>query len=223
MTRFFAIAMLCILAACGSKSDLDQPPEPLGHFRLGHNVVVAPHPVQGPLSRDVAPEEWIDTMRGAISDRFGRYEGDKLYHLGISVDGYVVAQTGIPLVLAPKSVVILNVTLWDDEKGEKVNKEPERIMALESLNGKSVVGSGLTQTREEQMANLSYNAAKRIEIWLKNNIEEFGLDIPPVEPYVDDREESTETAEETGTEDAETAETPVIQDPEVAPAEIAAE
>lgn len=207
MTRFFAIAMLCILAACGSKSDLDQPPEPLGHFRLGHNVVVAPHPVQGPLSRDVAPEEWIDTMRGAISDRFDRYEGDKLYHLGISVDGYVVAQTGIPLVLAPKSVVILNVTLWDDEKGEKVNKEPERIMALESLNGKSLVGSGLTQTREEQMANLSYNAAKRIEIWLKNNIEEFGLDIPPVEPYVDDSGADSDDANETGAETAKEDET----------------
>lgn len=219
MTRFFAIAMLCILAACGSKSDLDQPPVPLGHFRLGHNVVVAPHPVQGPLSRDVAPEEWVDTMRGAISDRFGRYEGDKLYHLGISVDGYVVAQTGIPLVLAPKSVVILNVTLWDDEKGEKVNKEPERIMALESLNGKSVVGSGLTQTREEQMENLSYNAAKRIENWLKNNIEEFGLDVPPVEPYVDDTEESTETP-------AEPTEEPEASDEDetsLAPAEIAAE
>jgi hypothetical protein len=223
MTRFFAIAMLCILAACGSKSDLEEPPVPLGHFRLGHNVVVAPHPVQGPLSRDVAPEEWVDTMRAAISDRFGRYEGDKLYHLGISVDGYVVAQTGIPLVLAPKSVVILNVTLWDDEKGEKVNDEPERIMALESLNGKNIVGSGLTQTREEQMANLSYNAAKRIENWLKNNIEEFGLDVPPVEPYVDDREESAETTEASEPEGEDTAEIPVIEDPEIAPAEIAAE
>lgn len=219
MTRFFAIAMLCILAACGSKSDLDQPPVPLGHFRLGHNVVVAPHPVQGPLSRDVAPEEWVDTMRGAISDRFGRYEGDKLYHLGISVDGYVVAQTGIPLVLAPKSVVILNVTLWDDEKGEKVNKEPERIMALETLNGKSVMGSGLTQTREEQMENLSYNAAKRIENWLKNNIEEFGLDVPPVEPYVDDTAESTETPAEPTVEPEASGEDETL----LAPAEIAAE
>ena len=76
MTRFIAIAMLCLLAACAKKSDLDQPPVPLGLFELGHNVVVAPHPVQGPLSRDVAPEEWVDTMRSAIEARFGSYDGE---------------------------------------------------------------------------------------------------------------------------------------------------
>lgn len=197
MTRFIAIAMLCLLAACAKKSDLDQPPVPLGLFELGHNVVVAPHPVQGPLSRDVAPEEWVDTMRSAIAARFDRYEGGKLYHLGVSVDGYVVAQTGIPLVLAPKSVLILNVTLWDDAKGKKVNDEPERIMVLESFSGRNIFGSGLTQTREEQMENLSYNAAKRIETWLKKNIEAFELDKPAGETTAEDTAEPNETGAET--------------------------
>lgn len=219
MTRFIAIAMLCLLAACAKKSDLDQPPVPLGLFELGHNVVVAPHPVQGPLSRDVAPEEWVDTMRAAMEARFGRYEGGKLYHLGVSVDGYVVAQTGIPLVLAPKSVLILNVTLWDDAKGKKVNDEPERIMVLESFSGRSIFGSGLTQTREEQMENLSYNAAKRIETWLKKNIETFELDKPAGETTAEEAAEPNETGAETPAE----VETTPLPEADPAAAETAAQ
>ena len=31
-------------------------------------------------------------MEAAIEERFSRYDGDSLYHLGISVEGYVLAQ-----------------------------------------------------------------------------------------------------------------------------------
>ncbi len=166
MLRLTAIfALILSLAGCAVQ-DLQEPPVPLGNFALGHNVVVAPNIVQGPVSREASNEEWIEAVKKAISDRFGRYEGERLYHLGISVEGYVLAQPGIPVVLSPKSVLIVNVTAWDDAEGRKLNDEPQQFTVLESLSGETVVGSGLTQSKETQMENLTYNLAKQIERWL---------------------------------------------------------
>ena len=160
------LPLLALLAACTNANDLDQAPVALGDFSLGHNIVVAPHPVKGPLSRDAEADEWIAALREAVDERFSRYDGARVYHLGISIDGYVLAQPGIPLVLSPKSVLILNVTAWDDAKNRKLNSEPEQITVFESLSGETVVGSGLTQSKEQQMRNLSRNAAKLIQNWL---------------------------------------------------------
>jgi hypothetical protein len=189
MIRVFAALALCLVAACSGRTDLDEPPVPLGNFALGHNIVVAPHPYKGPASREAEPDEWIAAVRNAIAARFERYEGGKLYHLGVSVDGYVLAVPGVPLVLAPKSALIVNVTLWDDAKGTKVNPEPERMIVLESISEKTLISSGLTQSKEEQMANLSYNIAKQIERWLEKNAEEFGLNEPvPVQEAAEPEE-----------------------------------
>ena len=52
MFRFFAmLACLVFSAACVRAPDLPQSPDPLGDFALGYSIVVAPHPVAGPLSR----------------------------------------------------------------------------------------------------------------------------------------------------------------------------
>lgn len=166
MFRLFAAMSLLVLAACSGGNDLDKPPVPLGNFSLGHNVVLAPNLVKGPASREATKQEWIAGIKKAVDDRFSRYEGEKLYHIGISVEGYVLAQPGIPLVLSPKSAVVLNVTVWDDAAGKKLNDEPEQITALEGLSGETVLGSGLTQSREVQLENLSKSAAKAIEVWL---------------------------------------------------------
>jgi hypothetical protein len=167
MFRLLAVIALVLLsAACTNPNDLGEKPVELGNFALGHNVVVAPHPVKGPASRDATPEEWIASVTKAIGARFDRYEGTKFYHLGISVDGYVLAQPGIPVVLSPKSVLILNVTVWDDALGKKLTPKPEQFVVLETLSGETVVGSGLTQSAEQQMENLSRNAAKMIQNWM---------------------------------------------------------
>lgn len=155
-----------MLAACAGGRDLDQPPVPLGDFKLGHSIVVAPNLTKGPLSREATQEEWIAVMDKAFEDRFRRYEGERLYHFGISVEGYVLAQVGVPLVLQPKSVLIFRITLWDDAAQAKITSEPHEITVSEAISAETVVGSGLTQTREEQMANLARVAAKRVEQWL---------------------------------------------------------
>ncbi len=167
MHRVFAFLMVgLVLAACTNPDDLDKGRVYLGNFSLGHNVVVAPNLTKGPASRDASKEEWIESMKLAIDERFGPQEGDKLYHLGISVEGYVLAVTGVPIVAAPKSALILRVTVWDDAAGKKLNEEPEQITVIESFSTNTVLGSGLTQSKELQMTNLSRNAAKLIQNWL---------------------------------------------------------
>lgn len=164
MYRIIALlASVVLLAACTNPNDLDQAPADLGNFRLGHNVVVASKMTRGPVSREATAEEWQNSLKGAIDERFGRYEGDKLYHLGVSVEGYVLAQPGIPLVASPNSVLILLVTVWDDAAGGKLNTPPEQITIMETISGNTILGSGLTQSKEVQMRNLSRNAAKQIE------------------------------------------------------------
>lgn len=154
------------LTACTNPNDLEETPAYLGNFRLAHNVVVAPNLTKGPASRDASKEEWIAVMKSAVEERFGRYEGDKLYHLGISVEGYVLAIPGVPVVASPKSALILNVTAWDDAAQKKLNEKPEQITVLETISGNTFLGSGLTQSKKKQMSNLSRNAAKLIQNWL---------------------------------------------------------
>lgn len=159
-------AMLLVLAACGGNADLDEAPVPLGDFKLVHNIVVAPKAQRGPLSRKASEEQLVETMRGAIAERFDRYEGNSGYHFGISVEGYVLAVPGVPVVLAPKSILIINLTVWDDAAGEKLNDEPEQITVAETFGTGAIIGSGYTLDAEEQLAQLSQNAAKAVERYL---------------------------------------------------------
>lgn len=167
MTRFYAlIAVFFMLAGCTNPNDLDQEPTYLGNFRMGHNVSVAPNLTKGPASRDATKEEWIAAMTTAMDDRFSRYTGDKFYHFGISIEGYVLAVPGVPVVASPKSALILKVTVWDDASGTKLNEEPHQVTVIESFSANTILGSGLTQSREKQLENLTRNAAKQIQNWL---------------------------------------------------------
>lgn len=167
MFRFFAVlAAVVSLSACENIDDISGKPLPIGEFALAYNVVVAPELVMGPVSRKAEDADWIASVTKAIDDRFSRYDGDQLYHFGISLEGYVLAQPGIPLVLSPKSALIFKLTVWDDAAGKKLNEEPEQITVLESLDGDTLIGSGLTKTAEEQMEALSVNAAKLIQRYI---------------------------------------------------------
>ena len=162
-----------VLSACASGRELRDERAELENFYLGHAIVVADNATVGPASRRAEPEQWQETLTTEMRRRFSRYDGDRLYHLGVSVDGYVLAIPGIPVVAAPRSVLILGVTLWDDAAGGKVNDTPHRITVLESLSGETVVSSGLTQSAQQQMQNLSQNAVLAIENWLATNPDWF--------------------------------------------------
>ena len=167
MIRIVAVLLsFAMLAACNGASDLDKAPVGLGDFNLQHNIAVAPKAQKGPLSREVSKEELAKALSDATAERFGRYSGTRNYHFVMSVEAYVLAQPGIPLVFAPKSILVINLTVWDDAKNKKLNPEPHQITVFESLDKGPVVGSGFTKSAEEQLKNLSQNAAKSIEKYL---------------------------------------------------------
>jgi len=165
-----AVAVAAVAGCSSSLDDLDGPVQPLGDFYLGHNIVVADNVTRGPLSREATNEELETAIRDAIDRRFRRFDGERLYHIAISVDGYVLAQPGIPVVAAPRSALIFGVTIWDDALETKLNETPHRITVLEDLSGDTLVGSGLTRTAEEQLAVLAYNAARATERWMRENM-----------------------------------------------------
>jgi hypothetical protein len=166
---------LTALVAC-AKNDLADPPVPLGAFALGLNVVVTDNMQKVPISREATGAEWEAAVEQAVADRFGRYSGDRLYNIGISVDAYALAPPGIPIVAAPKSVLAITANIWDDASETKLNAEGKQLIVFEAFSEETVIGTGLTRTREQQMAALSYAAAKAVERWLLENPEWFDID-----------------------------------------------
>lgn len=170
-----AVLGLAMLTACGGiRDDIATAPEPLGQFLFGHNVVVAGDPQKGPFSRDGSSEDWIAAMKLAVDDRFSRYDGDQFYHIAVAVQGYVLAQPGIPLVYSPKSVLIFEVTIYNDLTRATLEEEPHQITVFEPCCGIPFLGSGLSKSGEEQMEGLSFNAARAIERYMRENGDFFG-------------------------------------------------
>jgi hypothetical protein len=166
--RLFAFLSVVVLSACAAE-DLSKPPTPLGDFHLGYNIVVAKNAKTVGPSRPATPAEWEASLKSEIGKRTGRYDGNKLYHLGTGVDAYALAYPGIPVVLKPKSVLSVTVNVWDDSAQRKINAEPKVITVFEPFSPETFISSGLTQTKEQQMANLSANAARKINEWLVEN------------------------------------------------------
>ncbi len=166
MRRFLvALPLLAALAACGSSTrDLAEPTEPLGDFRIAHIGVVAPNLQKLLVSRDATQEEWITAVTKALDDRFGRFEGDKYYHLGVSVEAYSLP----PPIIPGKSALALNVTVWDDAVQSKMNPEPKQIHVIK------VFESRISKNREEQLTGLAEEAARLIEVWLREMQESDG-------------------------------------------------
>lgn len=174
MRKIAAFMLVGFLAACNGAADLGGPAVPLGDFNLGHNIVVAPKVQKVPLCREMETDVMTKMLTEAVAERFDRYEGDRLYHFGISIEGYCLAPPGIPVVAAPKSVMIIRVTVWDDAKNKKLTPTAHQITVFESLDQGPLIGSGYTKTAEEQFKNISQNAVKQIENFLVRENREKG-------------------------------------------------
>ena len=191
MTRIYALLTAMVIVVGCTASTLDDPLESLGEFSLGHNVVVAGKAQKGPVSRDATAEEWVSAMTAAVNDRLGRYQGTQLYHLGISVEGYMLAPPGVPVVYSPKSALVINVTAWDDAAGRKLNDEPHQMTIFEDTRANTVLlGSGHSRSKQEQLDGLAFNAARAVEQWLAYHHEMNGwfTDNPTFNPPEPKRE-----------------------------------
>ena len=178
MIRNLGLLAAClVLWGCADPTeDLAKMPEPLGQFRLGHNIAIADDVKRGPFSREMSETQLEAAVQSAVAKRLRRYDGNGLYHLGIVVGGIVLAQPGIPVVYAPNSVMIVDVTVFDNDTREKLNEKPKRITVGEGLrNAAPIVGSGHVRSAEEQLENLSVSLAKEIEDWLLENPDWFEM------------------------------------------------
>lgn len=177
MRLVLALMAVFTLTACGGiRDDLSETPVPIGNFLLGHNVAVVNDPVRGPFSRPAENDEWKDAMTSAVADRFNeaRFFGDTYFHIGVAVEGYVLAYPGVPLVYSPKSVLIFSVNFFEDSTQMKLNDEAIRITVFEPCCTVPLLGSGLTRSGAEQMEGLSFNAARAIERTMRTNANWFG-------------------------------------------------
>lgn len=175
-SKLVALGLALALSACAVANPDTDPQVSLGDFSLGHNVVVTQNARKVGPSRNATPEEWETLLEGEIAKRFDRHTGDKLYHLGINLDGYALAIPGVPVVLAPKSLMLVTVNVWDDAAGVKLADEPRQLTVFEQFDGGTIIGSGLTRSREEQMSNLAAQMAAAVERYLLANGEWFGID-----------------------------------------------
>lgn len=197
MTRIFAsLAALGLLIGC-TGSQGNKAPVDLGAFSLGHNIVVASKMKKGPVSRDATEEEWVDVLTNAVANRFGGYQGSQLYHFGMSVEGFMLAPPGVPVLYNPRSLLIINLTVWDDAAAKKLNDKPKQFTIYEDTTGESLtLGSGHARTREEQMAGLAENAVDAIENWLKeqHDAEGWFAPIPQLDPADETADQPSEAA-----------------------------
>ncbi|SHF43846.1 hypothetical protein SAMN05444279_1452 [Ruegeria intermedia] len=180
-------AGLAMIGAC-TQTLVDEAPEDLGAFKLRVNYAYADKAVQGPVSRDATPQEWAEAIQKAVDIRLGRYQGTQEYDIGISLEGYMLAPPGIPVIYNPKSTAIVLVNVYDVGKKEFLAKG-KQFQVLEDTTGDSaVVGSGNSRTREEQMNGLALKIADRVEEWLAEEHKENGWFDPrpgliqPLEP-----------------------------------------
>jgi hypothetical protein len=170
-----AALLLALLAAC-ARNDLAEPPMPLGEFALGLNIAVADKVQMVPISRPAEPKDW----EAAIARRWttasaSRYQGSKLYNIGISVDAYALAPPGIPVVAAPK----VGAGGHGEHLGRRSAEEAEPRGPADHRLRKPVGRDGdrhrADADKQQQMDALAFNAAVKVEDWLLEHPEWFDM------------------------------------------------
>lgn len=165
-----------LLAACTTELNPRVASSPVGDFRLDRVVVIVEEPTVGALSRRVDNDTLKSTVSQALEERFARFDGETTFAIGAKAQGYVLAQPGIPVVFSPRSMLFLSVNVYYvDPEGQafRLNDEPNNLTVFEDAGGDTFVGSGYTQSAEEQLEELASNAAIEIEKWMRSNAEWF--------------------------------------------------
>ncbi len=178
MIRTIAILSLAaLLAACG-ETRLDEPPEDLGAFKARVLYVYTEKALQWPLSRSADHSEWTAPMQNALDGRLGRYQGSQEYDVAVTLEGFMLAPPGVPVLLSPKSAVVVNVFVYDVAARTYLARK-HQMEIFESTTGESaILGSGHARTKQEQIAGLSVNIADAVEEWMAEQHAEQGWFAP---------------------------------------------
>jgi len=167
----FATLALILAACAGGAVQQEVPPpiKPIGDFKLGILVVNADNVEKGPMSRTATPDELKTAMQTELQRRFGVLDGSKFFNMAVSINAYALARTGIPLLLTPKSALVVTLNVWDDAKKKIITEEDKRFTVIEKLSAKSLIGSGLSMTKEQQLHEMVMLTVDKIEAYLREN------------------------------------------------------
>jgi len=178
MTRIIALfATLSLLVACG-ETRLDEAPEDLGAFQARILHVYTEKALQWPMSRSADHSEWTDPIKSALETRLRRYEGGQQYDVAVTLEGFMLAPAGVPVLFSPKSVVVVNVFVYDVEQ-ERFLAKKHQMEIFESTTGESaLVGSGHARSKQEQIQGLAVNIADKVEEWMAEQHREQGWFAP---------------------------------------------
>lgn len=168
-----SVGGLAALSGCATPDPLTQDLPGMGDFQLALTVVVSEKAKKIPPSRGATPEALKSKMTSEIERRFGGYEGAKRYIIAVNIDGYSLAPPGIPIVLTPKSILVVSANLWTADPQQKI-AGPEQITTFEGADT-LLLGSGLVKDADEQLTTLARNMARKIQSWLLRNPELIGL------------------------------------------------
>jgi len=180
MARFLPIAFMALvlfLGACTTDIAEATRDTPIGDFRMERLVVVVDDPYSPPVSRKVDNAAIERALNDALQGRLGRFDGGGTHYIGVKAVGYVLAPRAVPILFAPRSQLFLNVIAYDGRQ-KRLNEAPLHLVVNERAGGDTFIGSGYTQTAEEQLAELAANAAIEIEKWLRENAAWFHTNGP---------------------------------------------
>ena len=85
----------------------------------------------------------------------------------VIVDAYTLGKPVIPLVFSPQTALGFRLSVWDAQTMTRFDLTPEKLLFLENANRRTLFGSGLRQTREEQIVSLTQSVAQQIDTWLR--------------------------------------------------------
>jgi hypothetical protein len=174
MNRIYALlTSLLLLAACG-ETQLYEEAEDLGDFRMRVSFVYTDKALKWPLSRAAEPSDWNAPLERAMNARFSRYDGAGLYDVAVTLEGFLLATGGIPVLVNPKSVAVVNVFVYDvNAKTYLVKKH--QMQVFEDTTGESVIiGSGYSRTKKEQIEGLSLRIVDELEEYMAEQHKENG-------------------------------------------------
>ncbi|KIC21213.1 hypothetical protein [Leisingera sp. ANG-Vp] len=177
---------LAMLAACGETS-LNEAPEDLGAFHARVTHVYTEKALQWPLSRDAEHSEWTAPIENALNARLRRYDGAQEYDVAVTLEGFMLAPPGVPVLFSPKSAVVVNVFVYDVAE-ERFLAKKHQMEIFESTTGESaLLGSGHARTKEEQIQGLAINIADKVEEWMAEQHKESGWFAPRLAGEAADR------------------------------------
>ena len=181
--RAFGALSLSGLAACATPDPLSEAQREMGDFQLLAPIVVTTKIKAIPPSRAAAPSAWEAVMKDELTRRFGRYAGGRDYYVALSIDGFSLAPPGIPIVLTPKSILVVTANLWTADPQEKV-RGPEQLTTFEGADT-LFLGSGLMKDGDAQMRTLARNMAFKVQSWILREPTLLGLPSGPGAPAPD--------------------------------------